>query len=54
MQYFQKIFILKAALPHSTISIDQNIKGANIKIFYNDSVFVMRDTTLQMTADSEI
>ena len=27
----------------------QNIKGANIKIFYNDSVFVMRDTTIQVT-----
>jgi hypothetical protein len=26
-----------------------NIKGANIKIFYNDSVFVMRDTTIQVT-----
>ena len=26
-----------------------NIKGANIKIFYNDLVFVMRDTTIQVT-----
>ena len=30
-------------------SIDQNIKGADIKIFYNDSVFVMRDTTIELT-----
>ena len=30
-------------------SIDQNIKGADIKIYYNDSVVVMRDTTIQMT-----
>jgi hypothetical protein len=26
-----------------------NIKGANIKIVYNDSVFVMKDTTIQVT-----
>jgi|GEM_PF-677092 len=32
-------------------SIEQNIKGANIQIFYHDSVFVMRDTTIQL-ADS--
>jgi hypothetical protein len=29
-------------------SIDQNIKGATIRIYYNDSVFVMRDTTVQL------
>jgi hypothetical protein len=31
-----------------------NIKGANIKIFYNDSVFVMRDTTIQVTDTGNI
>jgi hypothetical protein len=30
-------------------SIEQNIKGANIQIFNNDSVFVMRDTTVVLT-----
>ena len=30
-------------------SIDQNIKGVDIKIFYDDSVFVMRDTTIELT-----
>jgi hypothetical protein len=32
-------------------STAQNIKGANVEIHYNDSVFVMRDTTIQV-ADS--
>jgi hypothetical protein len=32
-------------------SIEQNIKGANVQIYYNNSVFVMRDTTIQL-ADS--
>lgn len=32
-------------------SIDGNIKGADIRIYNNDSVFVMRDTTIQL-ADS--
>ena len=32
-----------------TSNINQNIKGADIKIFYNDSVFVMRDTTIELT-----
>lgn len=30
-------------------SIEQNIKGVNIKIYNNDSVFVMRDTTIQLS-----
>ena len=37
--------------PPAQNNIDQNIRGANIKIFYNDSVFIMRDTTIQL-ADS--
>jgi hypothetical protein len=32
-------------------STAQNIKGANVEIYYDDSVFVMRDTTIQV-ADS--
>jgi hypothetical protein len=38
----------------TSISINQNIKGANIKIFNNDSVFVMRDTTLQLTESGSL
>ncbi|MGA8263341.1 MAG: hypothetical protein WB779_02755, partial [Ignavibacteriaceae bacterium] len=30
-------------------STAQNIKGANVEIYYDDSVFVMRDTTIQVT-----
>ena len=30
-------------------SIDQNIKGVTIKIYNNDSVFIMRDTTLSLS-----
>lgn len=30
-------------------TIEPNIKGATIKIFNNDSVFVMRDTTVELT-----
>jgi hypothetical protein len=30
-------------------SIDKNIKGVTIKIYHNDSMFVMRDTTFQLT-----
>jgi hypothetical protein len=37
-----------------SISKDQCIRGANIKILYNNSVFVMRDTTLQMVTDGKI
>ena len=37
--------------PSAQNNIDQNIRGANIKIYYNDSVFIMRDTTIQL-ADS--
>ena len=37
--------------PPASASTAQNIKGANVEIYYNDSVFVMRDTTIQ-TADS--
>ena len=37
--------------PPAQSNIAQNIRGANIKIFYNDSVFIMRDTTIQL-ADS--
>ena len=29
-------------------SVDQYIQGANVKIIYNDSAFVMRDTTIQI------
>jgi hypothetical protein len=37
--------------PPTSPSTAQNIKGANVEIYYNDSVFVMRDTTIQV-ADS--
>ena len=37
--------------PPTSPSSAQNIKGANVEIYYNDSVFVMRDTTIQV-ADS--
>lgn len=36
-----------AAPPSNTI--DPNIKGVNIQIFNNDSAFVMRDTTVELT-----
>jgi hypothetical protein len=35
-------------------STDQNIQDLNIKIFYNDSVFVMRDTTIQLTDSGNV
>ena len=35
--------------PPASIPIAQNIKGANVEIYYNNSVFVMRDTTIQLT-----
>lgn len=38
--------------PPSSNSTAQNIKGATIKIFYENSVFVMRDTTIELE-DSE-
>ena len=37
--------------PPTSSSTAQNIKGANVEIYYDDSVFVMRDTTIQV-ADS--
>ena len=40
--------------PPSQNNIDQNIRGANIKIFYNDSVFIMRDTTIELTNSGSI
>ncbi len=38
-------------LSPASASSAQNIKGAKVEIYYNDSVFVMRDTTIQI-ADS--
>ncbi len=35
--------------PPTIASTTQNIKGANVEIHYNDSVYVMRDTTIQLT-----
>jgi len=35
--------------PPTSKSTDQYIQGANVKIFYNNSVFVMRDTTIHIT-----
>jgi hypothetical protein len=40
--------------PPTSDNIDQNIRGANIKILYNDSVFVMRDTTIQLTDSGSV
>jgi len=40
--------------PPASDNIDQNIEGADIKIFYNDSVFVMRDTTIQLANSGDI
>ena len=44
----KNVYTENGALP-VTVIIDQNIKGSDIKIFYNDSVFVMRDTTIELT-----
>ena len=38
--------------PPASNSIAQNVKGANVEIYYNDLVLVMIDTTIQLT-DSE-
>ncbi len=35
--------------PPPSIPIAQNIKGADVEIYYNNSVYVMRDTTIQLT-----
>lgn len=35
--------------PPTSNSTAQNIKGANVEIFYNNSGFVMRDTTIELT-----
>ena len=47
----KNIYTENGASPTSN-STAQNIKGANVEIYYNDSVYVMRDTTIQLT-DSE-
>ena len=44
----KNIYTENGAPPAQNIIV-QNIKGADIKIFYNDSVFVMRDTTIQLS-----
>ncbi len=46
----KNIYTENGAPPAST-GIAQNIKGADVEIYYDDSVFVMRDTTIQ-SADS--
>ncbi len=46
----KNVYTGNGASPTSA-STAQNIKGEKIEIYYNDSVFVMRDTTIQ-TADS--
>jgi hypothetical protein len=38
----------------TSISKDQFIKGANVKILYNNSEYVMKDTTLQIITDGKI
>jgi hypothetical protein len=35
-------------------SIEQNLKGADIRIYYNNSVFVMRDTTIQLVDSGNV
>jgi hypothetical protein len=44
----------ESGTPPASNSTYQNIKDLNIKIFYNDSVFVMRDTTIQLTDSGNI
>ena len=44
----KNIYTENGAPPAST-GISQNIKGADVEIYSNDSVFVMRDTTIQLT-----
>ena len=45
----KNIYTENGAPSPASNSSAQNIQGADIKIFYNDSVFVMRDTTIQLT-----
>jgi len=40
--------------PPASASTAQNIKGANVEIYYNDSVFVMRDTTIEVTDSGSV
>jgi hypothetical protein len=49
----KNIFTEDGSSPSSK-NINQNIKGADIKIFYNDSTFIMRDTTVQLTNSGNI
>ncbi len=44
----KNIYTENGAPPAATGTV-QNIKGANVEIYYNNSVFVMRDTTIQLT-----
>ena len=44
----KNIYTENGAAPAATPTA-QNIKGANVEIHYNGSVFVMRDTTIQLT-----
>ncbi len=51
LQYaiISKNYFTENGSPPAPNSIEQNIQGATIKIYDNDSVFAMRDTTLQLT-----
>ena len=49
----KNIYTENGASPASNIS-NQNIKDADIEIFYNDSVFIMRDTTIQLSESENV
>ena len=49
----KNIYTENGAPPTSSGTV-QNIKGANVEIHYNGTVFVMRDTTIQLTDSGNI
>ena len=48
------VYTKDGGFPNPDNNIDQNITGADVKIFYNDSVFVMKDTTIQLTDNGNL
>jgi hypothetical protein len=49
----KNVYTENGTAPDTNI-INQNIRGANIKISYHDSVFVMRDTTIELTDSGSV
>lgn len=49
----KNVYTANGASPTSN-STAQNIKGANVEIYYNDSVFVMKDTTIELTNSGSV